>query len=344
MSPGDSLRGPNPFERFVREQGFFVLDGGLATTLEARGFDLDDPLWSARVLAEAPDAIRRVHLDFLEAGADCIATAGYQATLEGFRRAGLGEAEAAELLRRSVRLGLEARDAFWSDPRNREGRLRPLVAAGIGPYGAFLADGSEYTGDYDLGEEGLLAFHRPRWEILAEAGADLLACETIPSLPEARALLRLLEASPGTWAWLSFSCRDGERVSDGSRFRDVVRACGEAAGRASAGGAEAGGAEAGAGAAAGAGVAAVGVNCTAPRHVASLLREARRVTEGLLLAYPNAGETWDAERKAWSGGPGVPDWGEAARAWREAGAAGIGGCCRVGPGEIRRARGALEAG
>jgi len=308
----------------VREQGFLVLDGGLATTLEARGFDLDDPLWSARLLLEAPEAIRQVHLDFLEAGADCIATVGYQASLEGFRRRGLDEAEAEELLRRSVGLGVEARDAFWSEPRNREGRLRPLVAASVGPYGAYLADGSEYSGDYDLDEEGLYAFHRRRWEILAGAGADLLACETFPSRPEARAILRLLEAFPGTWAWLSFSCRDGERVSDGSRFEDVAREVGAATG-----------------------VAAVGVNCTAPRHVPELLRAARRASDGLLLAYPNSGETWDAGRKAWSEGPpaeDVADWGRAALAWREAGADGIGGCCRVGPEDVARVRAALEAG
>ncbi|MDP2479560.1 MAG: homocysteine S-methyltransferase [Candidatus Palauibacterales bacterium] len=319
MSLEGGPRGENPLERLVRDLGFFVLDGGLATTLEARGFDLDDPLWSARVLLEHPEAIRQVHLDFLEAGADCIVTASYQATLEGFRRRGVGEAEAADLMRRSVELGLEARDAFWSEPRNREGRLRPLVAASVGPYGAYLADGSEYTGDYDRDEEGLYAFHRPRWRILAEAGADLLACETLPSLPEARALLRLLEESPGTWAWMSFSCRDGARVRDGSRFEDAVRACDAAAG-----------------------VAAVGVNCTAPSYIAGLLGAARRVTDRLLLAYPNSGETWDGARKVWSADPTALDWGAAALEWREAGAAGIGGCCRVGPEDIGRVRGALS--
>lgn len=321
MSPGSGTRGENPLERLVREQGFFVLDGGLATTLEARGFDLDDPLWSARVLLEAPGAIRRVHLDFLAAGADCIVTSSYQATLEGFRRRGLGETEAEELLRRSVRLGLEARDAFWSEPRNREGRLRPLVAASVGPYGAYLADGSEYTGDYDLDDEGLYAFHRRRWQILADAGADLLACETLPSRREARVLLGLLEESPGTWAWMSFSCRDGTRLNDGSRFEAVVRDC-EAA----------------------TGVAAVGVNCTSPRHVSSLIDEARRVTDRLLLVYPNSGETWDASAKTWSADPTSLDRGAAAREWHEAGAAGIGGCCRVAPDDIARVRGALRAG
>jgi homocysteine S-methyltransferase len=320
MSDAGGWRAENPLERPAGEQGFIVLDGGLATTLEARGFDLDDPLWSARVLLEAPEAIRRVHLDFLEAGADCIVTASYQATLEGFRRRGLGRGEAEELLRRSVELGLEARDVFWSEPRNREGRVRPLVAASVGPYGACLADGSEYTGDYDLDEEGLYAFHRPRWRILAGAGADLLACETLPSRPEARALLRLLEESQGTWAWMSFACRDGTRIADGSRFEEVVRDCDAADG-----------------------VAAVGVNCTAPANVSSLLRAARSVTDRLLLAYPNSGATWDGVRKAWSADPAALDWGTAALEWRGAGATAIGGCCRVGPEEVASVRRALGA-
>jgi homocysteine S-methyltransferase len=317
---GGDPRGENPLQRLVRDQGFFVLDGGLATALEAMGFDLNDPLWSARVLLESPEAIRRVHLDFLEAGADCIVTSSYQATLEGFGRRGLGISEGVELLHRSVRLGVEARDAFWSEPRNRQGRLRPLVAASVGPYGAYLADGSEFTGDYDLDDEGLYAFHRPRWRILADAGADLLACETLPSRREARVLLRVLEESPETWAWMSFSCRDGTRLCDRSRFGDVVCDCDAAAG-----------------------VAAVGVNCTAPPHISSLLREGRRVTDRTFLVYPNSGETWDASRKVWSADPTPLDWGAAAREWYEAGAAGIGGCCRVAAADIARVRGALQA-
>ena len=297
-----------------------VLDGGLATTLEARGFDLDDPLWSARVLLDSPEAIRRVHLDFLEAGADCIVTSSYQATVEGFRRRGRSESEAENLLRRSVELGLEARDAFWSEAGSREGRSRPLVAASIGPYGAYLADGSEYSGDYDLDDEGLYAFHRPRWRILADAGADLLACETLPSRREARVLLRLLEESPETWVWMSFSCRDGSRLGDGSRFEDAVRDCHTAPG-----------------------VAAVGVNCTSPRHVSDLIHEARRVTDGPLLAYPNSGEKWDASKKTWSSSPDAVDWGTAAREWHDAGAVGIGGCCRVMPGDVARMRRELRA-
>jgi homocysteine S-methyltransferase len=304
----------NPIAGFIEQQGLIVLDGGLATTLEARGCDLEDELWSARILLAAPELIRQVHLDFLAAGADCITTSSYQASLAGFRRRGLGDPEAAGLLRRSVELALEARRIFWSDRRRRSGRLRPLVAASVGPYGAFLADGSEYTGRYDLAEKGLREFHIERWRILAETPADLLACETIPSQVEAGVLLSLLEETPSRWAWLSFSCRNGTELCDGSRLAAVAQNC-DAVPR----------------------VAAVGINCTPPEYIPSLIGEARRVTKKPILVYPNSGERYDTDRKMWVGDPRV-DWEEEAPAWRRAGAAGIGGCCRIGPDQIAKLR------
>ena len=212
----------NPLLPFVRLHGRIVLDGGLATALEARGHDLNDDLWSAKVLMEDPDAIRQVHLDFLRAGADCITTATYQATFAGFSASGVSDEDAVKLLVRSIDLAVETRDSFWANPENRYGRLRPLVAASIGPYGAFLADGSEYTGNYGIDAAELHAFHERRWHILAESRADLLACETIPSRLEAEVLLRLLRDTPHRWAWMSFSCRDGGHVSDGSRLEHVA--------------------------------------------------------------------------------------------------------------------------
>ncbi|MFQ5690391.1 MAG: homocysteine S-methyltransferase [Gemmatimonadota bacterium] len=307
--------GDNPILPFLRAQAVLVLDGGLATTLEARGFDLADELWSARLLLEAPDAIRRVHRDFLVAGADCIATASYQASLPGFRKRGLSERTAGELLRLSVRLAVSARDEFWNEKARRAGRLRPLVAASVGPYGAFLADGSEYTGDYGIGAAELDAFHRERWNILAGTEADLLACETLPSRTEAEVLLGLLRETPGTWAWLSFSCRDEVHLHDGSRLAEVAKACdGEAR------------------------VAAVGINCTSPKLIGPLIAEARRGTDKPLFVYPNSGERYDAGRRTWTAGPGHVDWGKLVPMWVRAGARGVGGCCRVGPEEIGRIR------
>ncbi|MCF6473534.1 homocysteine S-methyltransferase [Nonomuraea sp. MG754425] len=280
-----------------------VLDGGLATRLEELGADLSDELWSARLLLEEPALIRQAHADFFAAGADVATTASYQATLPGFARRGLDAAAAGRLIRLSVELAAQARDAAG----------RGLVAASVGPYGAYLANGAEYTGDYDLDEDGLYAWHLPRWEILASAGADLLACETIPSYPEAKALARLLAGTPGVRAWVSFSCRDGERLNDGTPIRE---AAGLFAGDPR--------------------VVAVGANCTAPRHIPGLIS---CLSGGLpVVVYPNSGETWDAAARRWLGLADPVEYGRAAEEWRRAGASLIGGCCRTTPEHIRQIR------
>ncbi len=310
----------NPIMAMARAQCTLVLDGGLATTLESHGHDLNDPLWSAKVLIDDPEAIRQVHLEFLRAGADCIIGASYQATVRGFRAYGMSEWEAVELLRLTVTLAVEARDEFWSDPENQLGRQKPLVAASIGPYGAALADGSEYSGHYDISEDELVDFHRPRWQILAETNADLFACETLPSRREVRALLRLLHETRDAWAWMSFSCADETHLSNGSAMVDVARDC-DAFER----------------------VAAIGVNCTAPRYISSLLAAAREATNKPLIAYPNSGESYSPEKRGWIEGSGEGDWSDRPRKWAERGALVIGGCCRVTPEEISRIHRVLHA-
>jgi len=182
----------DPIHNFLAQRPLMILDGALATELECRGADLKDPLWSAKCLIERPDLIREIHLDYFRAGADVATTATYQATFEGFARRGIEPPQAARLMREAVSLAVAARDEFWAVEANRADRLRPLVAVSIGPYGAMLADGSEYRGRYALDDGALADFHRPRLCALAHIGADLLACETIPSLGEARVLAGLL--------------------------------------------------------------------------------------------------------------------------------------------------------
>jgi homocysteine S-methyltransferase len=273
------------------------------------------------VLMEEPEAIEQVHRDFLDAGADCLITASYQASLEGFARRGLDKDQGTALMRAAVDLAVAARQAFLAADASRTGRPRPLVAASIGPYGAYLADGSEYTGRYDLDDAGLRSFHNERWRILADSPADLLACETIPSLREAAVLLSLLGDTPDRWAWLSFSCRDGTRLNDGNLFADAVRLCAEAPQ-----------------------VAAVSINCTAPQYVTSLIAEARRVTDRPIVVYPNLGEVYDATLKKWGEGSHPVAWVDLVAEWLAAGAQAVGGCCRVGPGEISQTRRVLTAG
>ncbi|PWB70686.1 MAG: homocysteine S-methyltransferase [Anaerolineales bacterium] len=292
-------------------QPALVIDGALATELERRGYDLKDELWSAKILLEKPEAIRQLHYDYFKAGADCVITASYQATIAGFMKRGLTETESVDLLKKSVRLAIEARDEFWNNEANRSGRMKPFVAASVGPYGAYLADGSEYRGNYGLSEEQLMDFHRPRMKALIEAGADILACETIPTPIEARALVKLLGEFQSVHAWISFSCRDEAHVNEGDKLEDCIRQV-EASPY----------------------VDAVGINCTSPRFIPSLIREAKKATTKPILVYPNSGETYDATKSDWDGHPVYGSFSEEAKVWYEAGARLIGGCCRTTPEDI----------
>ncbi|MGP2441798.1 homocysteine S-methyltransferase [Streptomyces sp. JW3] len=300
-----------------------VLDGGLSNQLEAAGHDLGDALWSARLLDERPEAIVEAHRAYYAAGADVAITASYQATFEGFAARGVGRARAAGLMALSVELAREAaqdvaREAAREAARESVGDGRRLwVAASAGPYGAMLADGSEYRGRYGRTVAELERFHRPRLEVLAAAAPDVLALETVPDADEAAALLRAVRGL-GVPAWLSYTV-DGDRTRAGQPLEEAF---GLAAGVAE--------------------VVAVGVNCCAPADVAGAVAVAARVTGKPVVAYPNSGETWDAGARAWTG-PGAFDAGRV-RGWRDAGARLIGGCCRVGPGAITQVRRALAGG
>ena len=310
----------SPIDPFLEDQGYLVLDGGLATQLEALGADLAGGLWSAELLFAEPETIERVHLDYFRAGADCATTASYQASYPGLEERGLGAEAIDALMLSSVALAASARDRFWDEPGARAGRLRPLVAASIGPYGAYRADGSEYTGDYDASEDELFDFHARRLALFAGSDADVLACETIPNAVEARALARVLAEHPDVRAWVGFCCGDETHLSDGTPLGESAACLAELDQ-----------------------VVAVGVNCTSPAHVSALLEELRPVTQKPLVAYPNSGERFDGVEKTWSGDRSPVAFGEAARSWRAAGAALIGGCCRTAPAHIAQVRGALFA-
>jgi homocysteine S-methyltransferase len=305
----------DPIHNFLAQRPVMVLDGALATELEGRGADLNDPLWSAKCLLEQPDLIRAVHLDYFRAGADVATTATYQASFEAFAGRGISPQRAADVMCNAVSLAIAARDAMFATARRGDDEIRPLVAASIGPYGAMLADGSEYRGHYEVDDDALADFHRPRLQVLAGAGADLLAFETIPCLREARVLAGLLREHPGLCAWISFSCRDGERNSEGEH----IGACVAELHRYPQ-------------------IVAVGVNCTPPQYITSLLRQMRERTDKPLLVYPNSGECYEPSSKQWKGDRGAIDFGEQARRWHAEGARLIGGCCRTGPLDIRKVK------
>jgi homocysteine S-methyltransferase len=275
-----------------------ISDGGLATELEARGHDLSDDLWSARLLVDAPAEIVAVHCAFFRAGAAIATTASYQASFDGFAERGIGRDGAARLMRRSVELALTARDEVGG---------QRWVAASVGPYGAALANGEEYVGRYGLSVAQLADWHRPRLEVLAGAGADVLAVETVPDVDEAEALVGLVHEL-GVAAWLSYTIA-GTTTRAGQPLADAFEVA-------------AGVPE----------IVAVGVNCCAPEDVEHAVRVAAEVTGKPVVVYPNSGEEWDGERRTWVG---QSHWStELAPRWVAAGARIIGGCCRVRPADI----------
>jgi len=275
-----------------------ISDGGLATELEARGHDLCDDLWSARLLLDSPMEIAAVHAAFFRAGAVFATTASYQASFDGFAQRGIGRDAAARLMTLSVELAKTARDEVGG---------HRWVAASVGPYGAALANGEEYVGRYGLSVKQLADWHRPRLEVLVDAGPDVLAIETVPDIDEAQAVVALVHEL-GTPAWLTYTI-DGTTTRAGQPLADAFAVAADVPE-----------------------VVAVGVNCCAPDDVEHAIGVAREVTGKPVVVYPNSGEEWDGERRTWIG---QPRWStDLVPRWVATGASIIGGCCRVRPADI----------
>ncbi|SFP04132.1 homocysteine S-methyltransferase [Oscillibacter sp. PC13] len=296
----------------LRETGILVIDGSMSTALEAMGCNLNDRLWSAKALVETPDLVRRVHMDYFRAGADCGITDSYQATIPGLLAKGYSEKEAEALITRSVELFIDARDTWWNAEGLGSGRVWPLCLGAVGPYGAYLADGSEYRGNYGVSDDDLKDFHLRRMELLWNAGADLLLIETQPSLHEALLEAEIAE-SLGADYWISFSCRDGSHIHEGDLIRDCAKTL--AVGHPH--------------------LKMIGVNCTPPQFVEHLILELKMGCDLPVAVYPNSGEEYDPATKTWHGNRDGITFGDYARRWMRAGASAVGGCCRTVDNHIR---------
>jgi len=297
-----------------------ILDGGLATALEANGFDLNSRLWSAKILQDNPDAIYQVHLDYFNAGAHIATTASYQASIATLKEnLDMTVDESKALIRKSVELAQKARDHVLAQHPER----RLFIAGSVGPYGGYLSNGAEYTGDYALDEGEMQAFHRDRIQALVDAGVDLLACETMPNVSEIRALLNLLrDEFPTSRVWLSCTLRDAEHLADGTPVEEMLvlaEGCEQ--------------------------VVAVGFNCI-PEQLASPALEhvqSLKTTSKPLVIYPNSGEQYDAITKQWHGErPQGQAVRELAMDWHAKGARYIGGCCRTNAEDIANMAAALR--
>lgn len=287
-----------------------LLDGGLSNELESQSCNLNQKLWSAKLLESNPEAIVLAHLAYLESGARCIITSSYQATLPGFISIGYDAQSAADLILKSVELAEEARSRFMSV---HPAAFKPLIAASIGPYGAYLADGSEYRGNYGISEKELTDFHEPRIRLLNISTADIIACETIPDFNEAAVLSELLKNSDKP-AWVSFSCKDGEHINDGTPVAECAALFKNHPT-----------------------VFAIGVNCTSPEFVSSLIQSIKKESGNKkIVVYPNSGAVYDAETKTWSGFSAQSFSERLVKEWLALGADIIGGCCGVGPQQINQ--------
>ena len=299
------------FDHIIEKQGCVILDGALATELEKRGANLNHTLWSAKLLIENPALIKQVHLDYLHAGAAIITTATYQASFEGFAKEGYSKKETEQLMNLSVTLAREAIDEFLNTTPSAQSQA-PLVAASIGPYGAALADGAEYRGNYNVSIEKLIEFHKDRLALLVKSNADILAFETIPCLEEAFAIKELLKRYPQSQAWVSFSCKDEAHLCSGALFSEAVELLKDSPN-----------------------IIGVGVNCTAPHYIEALIKIAVAITHQYIIVYPNKGETYNSNTKTWEPTDNCHlSFVDNAQIWKAAGAKVIGGCCRTNPEDI----------
>ena len=306
----------NTIEEILQKQKVFILDGALGTQIQKNGHDVNDSLWSAKFLNEDTSVIKKVHKQYLEAGADCIITSSYQASLEGFLEKGFSKEKAIELIKLSINIAKEARDEFWETFEDKQTRVKPLVAASIGPYGAYLADGSEYSGDYKISDEELKDFHKKRLEIIVETNPDILACETIPLLKEAKIISDLLKQYPHITSWITFSAKNENYTNAGDDIKECMTYLNTQEH-----------------------ISAVGINCTAPQYIPMLIENIKSVCSKPIVIYPNGGSRYNPITKLWERGElSAQDFAKLANLWYTKGATVIGGCCETTPNEIEYIR------
>ncbi len=305
----------NQLNKILEKQKILLLDGALGTRLQEKGFDINDSLWSAKFLNENPKALQDIHTEYLNAGADCIITSTYQASIEGFVKKGFDEKTSRNLLILSINLAKEARDKFWKENRSQN-RIKPLVAASIGPYGAYLADGSEYSGNYKISDEELKEFHKNRLKIVAKTNPDIFAVETIPSFKEAKIICELLKPYKDISSWISFSAKDssftnaGDDIETCAKYLDLQEH-----------------------------ISAIGINCTSPQYISSLINKIKKSSSKNVVVYPNGGAKYNPITKQWESSPtDEKEFAKMANLWKNEGANIIGGCCQTGPKEIKELR------
>lgn len=303
------MKDNNPIKPILEQKKHMIIDGALASELQRRGCDLNDSLWSAKVLIEQPELIQQVHYDYFKAGADCAITASYQATPMGFAQKGIELEESIKLIKTSVKLAQQAKMQYLNDIKEDKALL---IAGSVGPYGAYLANGSEYTGDYQLSESEFIAFHKDRVTALIDAGVDILACETMPSFLEIKALVKLIQQFPMVNCWFSLTLKDQQHISDGTPLTEVIEYLNSIEQ-----------------------IVSVGINCIALEKVTPALEVLSKLTSKPLIVYPNSGEQYDPTTKQWHKNHHHNcTFANQLDTWIKLGAKLIGGCCQTTPEDI----------
>lgn len=303
------MKNNNPIKTLLEQKKHIVIDGALASELQRRGCDLNDSLWSAKVLIEQPELIQQVHYDYFVAGADCAITASYQATPMGFAPKGIELEESIKLIKTSVKLAQQAKMQYLNDIKQDKALF---IAGSVGPYGAYLANGSEYTGDYQLIESEFIAFHKDRVAALIDAGVDILACETMPSFLEIKAFAKLIQQFPMVNCWFSLTLKDQKHISDGTPLTEVIEYLNSIEQ-----------------------IVSVGINCIALEKVTPALEVLSKLTSKPLIVYPNSGEQYDPTTKQWHKNHDHNcTFANQLDVWINLGAKLIGGCCQTTPDDI----------
>lgn len=286
-----------------------VLDGAMSSALEQHGLDTNNKLWTAKALIDDIDIVYDVHFKYFEAGAQMVLTDTYQANIYAFEKLGYTRNQAQKFIAMGVLVAKKARDDY-----EKQTGKHGLVAGTIGPYGAYLADGSEYRGDYLLNEAQYLDFHLPRLQTILEQEPDCIALETQPKLFEPVTLLKWLSKyAPTMPVYVSFTLRDEQTLSDGTKLSRAIKEVSKYPQ-----------------------VFAVGINCIAPKLVEKALKTIRQATTKQIIVYPNSGSVYDPNTKTWQELTQKIDFKQAAAKWHQTGANIIGGCCTTTPTEIKQ--------
>lgn len=291
-----------------------LLDGGTGRELLFRGVPLSGTIWSANALISAPKTVRRIHQDYIAAGADVITTNTYGVIRQDLAEEGM-EGRFAQLTTLACTLAVEARERA-EKPVWIAGSLPPLR-------GSFRPD--------RVGPAKEIApLYREQADIMAPH-VDCFICETMSSAAEGR-MAAEAAAATGKPVWVSWTLHETRpgRLRSGETVARAAQAL------------------------TGLDVDGMLVNCCAPERADQAMGALAAAGARIFGAYANTftpiPEDWRLDGSEESDGllPLRGDLEPEAYAvhavrWLDAGATAVGGCCGTRPAHIARIREIIDA-